>query len=774
MRKLFTRYLPYFLILTSALLFYIPPLLRGKLPIPADSLVGLYHPWRDNSYNGFNPGKYPVKNPIITDPVLQTYPWRKAVVENFKNRQMPLWNPYSFSGQPLAANIQSAAFNPINILFLLLPFNFVWTLQIIAGTIFTSLFTYLFLKSLNLNKYAALYAAILLPFTAFFVSWMTWGTIIPTAAILPFLLYYLNKIHEKEKPSHFLMLTLGFCALTLLGHFQTALYSLIAVFLYALFIAIRDKKPKVFILATISFAVACLVLSPQLLPTLEFAQLSNRAADQNYFSGREDWFIPIKHLIQIISPDFFGNPATYNYWGVWNYMEFVTFIGIIPLFFAVFALTRINKTALFFIILVALSLLLGLENPISKIPFMLNLPVISSLQPSRIIFLLTIGLVVLSAFGLEEFLDKKFGRRVVFCLLLIFIPLIILLLSTYFFASLFPLVKDVSTSHVARRNLVFPIFTFITLLLIIVLKRQALRKDLLFVTILILSIFELLRFTFKLTPYSFGNIIYPRTQTTDLLASQPRPFRVMATDRRIANPNSLTPYKIESISGYDPLYLKKYARFVDAWESSTVNDNKLSLNRFVTPSKYNSQIADLMNVEYVLSFDELKNPKLEKVLTEGETKVYKNKNAFPRAFLVNQIESKPSESEVLKSIINSSTLNEIAYTTNYSFNGGDKTSRAQILNYSDQSITIKTEAKKDTPLIISNVYYPGWKAFVDGQEQEIKEVNYLMMAVIVPSGAHTTIITYKPDLFYKSLYLTSAGLVILFFYSVILWRKSRS
>ena len=89
-----------------SLSFFWPVWLKGKLPIPADALVGLYHPYRDYYAVNF-PNGVPFKNYILTDPVLQQYPWKWLVMNDWRKGLIPLENPYSFSGTPLLANIQA-------------------------------------------------------------------------------------------------------------------------------------------------------------------------------------------------------------------------------------------------------------------------------------------------------------------------------------------------------------------------------------------------------------------------------------------------------------------------------------------------------------------------------------------------------------------------------------------------------------------------------------------------------------------------------------------
>src|SRR3989338_1627115 len=103
-------------------IFYYPFLFAGKMPIPGDTIVGMYHPYRDVVWDNYVSG-VPFKNFLITDPVRQQYLWRKLAIAQIKKGHLPLWNPYSFSGTPLLANFQSAVFYPLNILYFILPFN---------------------------------------------------------------------------------------------------------------------------------------------------------------------------------------------------------------------------------------------------------------------------------------------------------------------------------------------------------------------------------------------------------------------------------------------------------------------------------------------------------------------------------------------------------------------------------------------------------------------------------------------------------------------------
>jgi len=772
MKKLFSsRLFALVIVCFLTFLFFIPKLLVGKVPIPADDLLGLYHPWRDQSYEGYSPGKFPVKNPLITDPVLQTYSWRNLVVENIKKLKLPLWNPYSFSGQPLLANIQSSPLALSNFLFLILPFKIAWSLQIILPPLLTALFMFLFLRSLQLSTIASMFAAVVLPFTGFFMVWMTWGTVITTAMWLPLILLAVNKLFTKQSPLWFIVLVIAASQTVLSGHWQTAFYVFVATSLYLIFQFFQSKKIKALVVIICALVLGVLISAIGFLPALEFVKLSAREIDQGYFPGRTDWFLPIQNLAQIIAPDFFGNPTTYNYWGIWNYAEFVAFIGIVPLTFSIFAFLSKEKNAIFFLFLAIFSLGLAISNPISKIPYVFNFPLISSMQPSRIIYLFVFALTVCAAFGIDSFLKKWQKGKVLLSILLILVPLILLFSFSLLFKDSFPKVANLQASRIALRNLIFPLMTLGALMFVILLYRLRLPKVVLVIFIFALTLTELFRFGYKFTPFSKLSWIFPQTQITKYLSSQQKPFRIMTTDRRIFNGNTPSAYQIEAVHGYDPLYLKDYAKLVTAWQSSSVAEAG-SFNRIVTPEKYDSKITDFINVRYIITFDEISRTGLEKVFQEGETKIFKNDNVLPRAFFVKEVIKVENQNQELSKLISPDfDLKTSAVSTDFEFPKQQINADATFIDYSDQSFKLKTSSNNQAPLVLSNVFYPGWQAFIDGQKTEVKKVNFMFQSILVPKGQHQVEFKFQPQSFYNGLYISVAATIATILFSIFLWKR---
>src|SRR3989344_5486930 len=174
------RLIVIFFIFVIVSLFFKDIIIKSSLPIPADTIVGLYHPYRD-FYAKDYPRGIPFKNSLITDPVRQQYPWKELVVNLEKNLQLPLWNPYSFSGTPHLANFQSGAFSPFNIIFFILPFSFAWSFNIFLQPLLIAIFTFFFLDNLKLDRKASILGALIFAFCGFSVAWIEWGNILATS-----------------------------------------------------------------------------------------------------------------------------------------------------------------------------------------------------------------------------------------------------------------------------------------------------------------------------------------------------------------------------------------------------------------------------------------------------------------------------------------------------------------------------------------------------------------------------------------------------------------
>jgi len=735
-------------------------IIHNKLPIPSDTIVGLYYPFRD-SYFKTNPNGLPYKNFLVTDPVRQQYPWKYLSIDQIKSLNIPLWNPYNFSGTPLLANFQSAVFYPFNFLFFIIPFHISWSILIFIQPLLAGIFMFFYLNNLKLNKTASFLGSLSFSFSGFFIAWLEWGIILHTALWLPLILLSIDKIlslfqndNFKFQISNFkflgwnlvFLLTLVFSFFA--GHLQTFFY--LAIFSIVYFIArfIQDgKKRKTFGLFLVLGFLFIIITSVQWYPTLKFINLSARNLDLAGFR-EAGWFIPWQNLIQFIAPDFFGNPSTLNYYGVWNYAEFIGYIGIFPLILSFYALFfRRDKKTLFFSVIFFASLIFALPTIFAKIPFKFEIPFISTSQPTRLLFPIVFSLSSLASFGLDYFIKVK-NRKLVF---------FVLILLSLFFASLWVFVSvfggnilSAENLLVARQNLILPTALFILVSLfflipIFIKKEKILNVNLfnfsLFILFLI-TIFDLFRFGWKFEPFTNKEYLYPSTEITSFLQKQEQPFRVLSVDSRILPPNFSIMYKIQVLDGYDPLYLQRYGELMAASGRGRPDISApFGFNRIITPQDPLSRINDFLGAKYVLSLKELNINKLNLVFSDGTIYVYENSRAFKRVFFVNNTLIANSKQEAIETLfevnypLNSRAVVE-EVTDKKPFKNNWSIGSVKIISYQDNNIILETQNSDDGFLVLTDSFYPSWKANIDGKETKIYLTDFNFKGIIVPKGIH--------------------------------------
>lgn len=731
--KIIKKYFVYiFLIFLSGSFFY-PFFLNGKLPIPADTVIGLYHPFRDLYVKDY-PNGVPYKNFLITDPVRQQFPWKKFAIDSVKKGTLPVWNSYEMSGKPQLANFQTGVFYPLNILLFISPFPIAWSLFITIQPILAILFMYLYLKSLKINTYASILGSICFAFSGFMIAWLEWGVIGHTYMWLPLLFMSIDRGFMVQNIKWKLIFILALSSSFFAGHLQTFSYMVLATSLYFLArLFYKKKKAKIAFSYLFDLSVVGVITFIQWFPTFRFLQISNRAFDQSFL--QEGWFIPWNHMVMFLAPDFFGNPSTLNYYGVWNYAEFVGYIGVSGLLLALYALIfRRDKKTYFFLFLLLFSIIFSTSNFISKIPYILQLPFIASAQPTRLIGIASFSLSVLAALGFDFFIIRRFK---------IWVPSFIVGIGiiTLFVVSNMPnFFPDSESLSVAQNNLKLPILLFLlNVSILFLIQRFKTEKwfKMLFLVLLIVTVFDLFRFGWKFTPFSAQEYLFPETKTISFLEKNIGFNRIAILDDRILPPNFQTMYKIRAISGYDPLYLFNYAELIAANERG---DHSITppfgYNRILNPKNYETQIFDLLNVKYVLSLAPLESKKMKLVFEEGQTKVYENKEVLPLAFFVKNVKSYPAKNIIAQEMFKSN-LSETAFTQQPSIVGLYATGSATIIDDSPYITSMQVESEGDGFLVVSQIYYPNILITIDGKKTEYYEVNMALVGVKLSAGKHT-------------------------------------
>ena len=716
--------------------FYRPVFLQNKIPVPADALVNLNYSYRDYFAKDY-PRGVPYKNPLVSDPVLQQIPWRNLSLSLFSKFQLPLWNPYQMAGYPLLGTIQSAPFYPVNLVFALLSFIPAWTVFIFLQQVFAGIFMYWYLRNRDLSEQASVFGALSFSFSGFFIAWLEWGTIAHTALWLPLGLLSIERLRKESTRKWSIVLGLSIICSFLAGHLQTFLYSLFIIILYFIFRwDSRGREKKVLISFLVTLLLSVIITSPIWISQMQYIGLSARSVDLNWH--KEGWFIPLGQLVQFFAPDFLGNPATGNYWGAFNYGEFIGYVGIAPLLLACLVLIyKRSKEVMFWGVLLVLSIIFATNNVLAAFPYQLGIPFLSSTQPTRLLFIADVALAILAAVGFDTLLKVHKKNIVKSLLILLFLVLLI-----YGFILLN--IKNIGINWpVTSRNLIIPtafcMLSFGIFATSLFMKQK--KKQLLFIGLLIMTALDLLFFAGKYTPFSNQEYFYPQTKIIKFLQEQPGQFRVMTRSRTILSPNITTMYRIQSVDGYDPLYLLRFGELISASERGKPDiAAPFGFNRIVVPTDFNTRIMNLLGVKYILSLDDIKNSYVHKVLQEGQVQVFENSQAFPRAFLVQFVVKAASKEDAIKELFN--TANNLR-TKAIVEDAGDLeileygTGSATITTYSENNVVIRVSTDMTGFLVLTDTYYPTWRVTIDGNKSIMYRTDYNFRGVVVPAGMHT-------------------------------------
>ncbi len=760
--KFLKKYWPIFFICGVWLIFAHPYFLFEKVPFPSGYLVNFFAPW--NTIPEF---AGPYKNGAMPDVITQIYPWKNLVIEFWKQGIIPLWNPYSFSGTPLLANYQSAALSPLNLLYLLFPFIDAWSIIVLAQPLLAGLFTYLYLRTLKLSEFASLCSSVAFMFCGFITTWMSYQTLAWAILFLPLSLFAIEKLVGTKKWQYAVLLTLTVPLSFFSGHFQTSLYFLLFIILYISFKFVSTKNLKSYVLCLMSIAFGLLISSPQILPSVE---LYSHSARSEIFSAVE--VIPWSYLPTLLAPDFYGNPVTRNNW-LGHYAEWNGYIGLIPLVLAFysFSFKKYRREIVFFVLMAIVSVFLAFDSFLLDLLVNLKIPVLSTSAASRIIVLASFCFAVLAGFGFEKIIEdiKKRNFKPIIGLLLIFGGVFVVLWGVILLRVFIPNDKI----QVAFSNLRLPTLIFGSLIAIIIssifFKNKKYLIILQILTILIVA-FDLLRFAIKWQPFEPRKFVYPELPISRFLST------IESYDRIFGNFGAevSNTYRASYIEGYDPLYISRYGEFIGAASDGKFHEAQRSGVVFPKRGDNTQDILNFLGVKYIIHkiadgrfawaypFWEYPVDYFTPIYKDASYEVYQNQKAFNRAFIIGQHRVEGSGEKLLHAMFDEdSNLKEEAFLEEKIDQELAKDAKGQafIKSYEPNEIIMEASSSGRVMLVLTDPFYPGWKAFVDGSETKIYRANYAFRGVVIPQGVHHVRFTYDPDGFKIGLALGLVGLL---------------
>lgn len=757
-------------------LFFYKTILHGLVPFPSDLLIAEYNPWKTYSYLGYNPGSFPNKAQYF-DVLRQLYPWKTFVLSSIKSGSIPLWNPYNFSGTPLFANFQSAVLYPLNFVYFLLPQIYAWSLLVFLQPLLVGIFSYFFFRKIKISFEASLFSAITFAFCSFSAVWLGYNTIGQVTLWLPLILLGIENLKEKYSIQWSLVLIFSLVSSLLGGHPQLFVYTFIFSLIYLLF-SVKAKKQKIQVIFL--FLISLGIGGVQLVPGGELifnAARSPHTIDFFFHKILIQWW----QLIMLFIPDIFGNPATRSYTLPDTYVGDVMYLGIIPLFFIPLALTiKKNFHKTFFLNSSVVLLLLLTLNPLSWIFYQIPIPFIGGSGANFLAFLFLFSLSALCGFGFDlwksgqltsQFLMRYVLKCTIFAVILSGIILIVshqTSLHQYF----------VSTN---KQIAYFLAFVGLTSVILLITNKK---KNFIYVGIIILLILQtgdLFRFFQKFNPFVPKETVYPKAAIAEFLKDREGINRYWGYGNAYIEANFDTELGLNSVSGYDPLYPKRYGEFILSALHGTIGTAFTDQNRSdaVLPmgnspkefmdNPYRLKILNILGIKYIL--DRVENgstpvtfppSQFPQVYNQDGWIVYENKNALPRIFLTPDYKVFKTNAEFEKNFF-SLPDTTILLEKNISVSlGADLNSSVKVISYKPNKIVLQTNSKTNQLLFLSDTYFPGWKATIDNVGAEILRTDYAFRSVVVPAGVHTIIYTYEPESFRFGVILSIVSICALF------------
>jgi len=382
-----------FAFLIVAVILFWPVLFGGRVMVPTD-LLFQYDPWRSlaTQYNATVP-----QNGLAADLLLENLVWKRFLSDSLHRGELPLWNPHIAAGLPFLAAGQHSGLYPFSLIFYLIPPEKAFGPFMALHTFLAGLFTFIFLRTLPLGRFACGLGGLVFALSGFMVISVVFPMVIAAVIWLPLLLAIVEKLARITQDGGgrpgvaIVYMAAGAVVLGvqfLAGHVEISYYNLIVLALYSLWrlMTIADWRRRIFdrrsrfdnthppthhrtlAIQFMGLLAGMVILGIglggiQLVPMYELAQLNFRQGSASY-AEVVGWALPARRIISFLMPDFFGNPSihhvfnlvtgqpeaiTHNFrgeaitaipentWGIKNHVEAAAYVGLLPMLLAAIA-----------------------------------------------------------------------------------------------------------------------------------------------------------------------------------------------------------------------------------------------------------------------------------------------------------------------------------------------------------------------------------------------------------------------------------------------------
>ena len=746
------------------------------------------------------------------------YPGKIYFMDTLRQGNYGFWNPYIFGGYPLQAEPEVGPLYPFNLLFLLdVPAYYAQTLFVVLHYVLAGIFTYLLARSHRISGPGAVVAALAYACSGYLMAQLTNFSILTASIWLPLILL-LFRTAVRRRSYFYAVLTGVIIALFILtAHPQFILLTLTVLGFYYLYNVLWLLGPgdeggtvrtalQYSLMLAVALAIGVALAAPQLLPAYQLKSLSVLSESLG-FDFVTSYSLSPYRMVSFLIPDFLGNQAI-GYRGPAFYEEHHNYIGLLPLVLVALAwMRRREKDVLFYGLLLPIAIVLAWGRAIPLYHVIAHIPLYNLFRvPARWLYPMTLALAMLAGFGFDYLLSARQSRGMrclargllgLAALATVLLPWVfvfkaqIMDATGWFVDNVYPSYAVFTLRSVVKALVRFPNPPTANLLLnaapflINPLVHFLLALD---ASALLLYLFVsgrlagcrfktgaivLIALDLCLVSGSAINPVAPATyfderESTAFLQANVGQYRIFPTNQD-ADPNYMLGhyfpmiYQIPSFGGSSSLTLRWAQEYRDA-------------------ARVNPRLYDLAGIKYVL--EETKGEPvgfsgpLHEVFSSPEVHIWENPSVLPRAFVVHAALPEMPE-RLLDSAFPFERVvlldDAAAAMPQHDGDAPPAPSAAEIVAQSYNDVTVECETDAPGFLVLTDSYYPGWEAKVDGEPTPIYRADHVFRAVFVPPGRHTVAFHFAQPLFWLGAAIaavTACGLVVLAL--ITLLRKPRA
>jgi hypothetical protein len=693
-------------------------------------------------------------NGLLVDHVLQMVPWQQMVRESFAHHQWPLWNPAMDSGEVLAAGMQAAPLNPLNLMAMLLPLGLATTFTAAMIFFLAALFTFAFARELECSEEASLVAAAgfaLCSAMAFFGTWphgRSW-------TVLPFVLLAVRRVVRGRDLAAFSLLTISFVLLIVFGHPETMLHVAAIGMVYGVFelIPVWREWQRPTAIALAAGGIALLLTAVSLMPFLaalpySFDYLIRQtppppAAAHEIWKAVRATFIP-----------YYGGASWHTPTGELDFG--LARVGSVTLALALIACFRLwrRREVRFFSALCVIALLASWKAPPVD-GLLRELPLFRIAVNDRLGFAAALALSLLAAMAFDAFARRD--RRVV-----IVVAAALTIATACFWR------MQLSIGVDPKLLIAGAAAELIGLTLLFTAPGASSRRV---AVIVIVAAIAGQRFVedSNIHPSIPQRMFYP---SVPLIAAIPRDplYRFTAIGNMVI-PNVASMYGLEDVRGYSAMTYYPYVETMKLWcpdQKRTYHDiTDLSL-----------PFLSFLGVRHAITPRTMDPPPGWRLVADDRTsRLMENTRAIPRVFVPRRIRFIHSDPRTLEEMSAATDFADEAWILTRDvppqlIDNGNAVLRTQRIG---SRYEIDAEVRSACRIVITESSWPGWRAYLDGRRVKLDQANRAFLSTYLPAGRHHLQVVYLPDAFVRGRVISLGTLALLVVgVGVRRWRKRPS